>query len=377
MQVLKANWYKYILCLWIVLIVVIGCGKCESGFYDADNTTNVREMVMPSAVIAASVEYIPIDSTRDGNINGETTTTVQTESSTEEETTTLEETTSVRQETTTSQETTTKRKETTTKKEETTTKLNIDVNDYDSVRKVVDGIVKTIISPGMSEFDMVLAIHDWITFNIDYDFTYSNFYVGETLRDGTAVCQGYALTFDMMAELAGIECIFIGGEATNSSGQTGGHAWNQVKVDGVWYCIDTTWDDPASENKDRNNHSSNRYDYFLLSNETFDKNHTTQMEKKDCPYDYDRKTVLKAAVASGVHKNVRYADSVESGVLAISNAVESGQKEFTLWYYDTTVTRSNMGAVIKKVIAASEYSVSVKKSYYPKGGVTKYILKIN
>ena len=25
----------------------------------------------------------------------------------------------------------------------------------------------------------------------------------------------------------------------------GGHAWNQVKVDGTWYYIDCTWDDPT------------------------------------------------------------------------------------------------------------------------------------
>jgi hypothetical protein len=200
--------------------------------------------------------------------------------------------------------------------------------------------------------------------------------VAETLRDGLGVCQGYALLFEMMSEFAGLECIFVGGEATNSSGQTGGHAWNQVKVDGVWYCIDTVWDDPASIGKDRNDNSSNRYEYFLVSTETLHKNHTPLTEFKDCPKDYDKITVLQAAVNSGVHKNVRFAYDVESGVNAIEEAAKNGQKEFTRWYYDTNVTKSNMRSAIDNVIKASSHSVSIKKMYYPKGGVTRYILKI-
>ena len=36
-----------------------------------------------------------------------------------------------------------------------------------------------------------------------------------------------------------IPCKSITGGTTN-----GGHAWNQVYVDGTWYYIDVTWDDP-------------------------------------------------------------------------------------------------------------------------------------
>ena len=36
-----------------------------------------------------------------------------------------------------------------------------------------------------------------------------------------------------------IDCVLVTGTANG-----GGHAWNQVKVDGKWYNIDVTWDDP-------------------------------------------------------------------------------------------------------------------------------------
>lgn len=34
------------------------------------------------------------------------------------------------------------------------------------------------------------------------------------------------------------------------------HAWNRVKVDGVWYYIDCTWDDPVGG-------GAENYQYFL------------------------------------------------------------------------------------------------------------------
>ena len=93
----------------------------------------------------------------------------------------------------------------------------------------------------MSEFDKALAIHDWLTFNLDYDFTYSNYYVEDALTDRRCVCQGYALTFKMMCEMAGLNVIYVTGEGY-SGGAWGGHAWNQVRIDGKWYNVDLTWD---------------------------------------------------------------------------------------------------------------------------------------
>lgn len=38
-----------------------------------------------------------------------------------------------------------------------------------------------------------------------------------------------------------VECITVYG-TPNSSGVE--HSWNQVKLDGDWYCVDCAWDDP-------------------------------------------------------------------------------------------------------------------------------------
>ena len=51
-------------------------------------------------------------------------------------------------------------------------------------------------------------------------------------------------------------------------GNGGGHAWNKVKVDGSWYNIDLTWDDPVSSRPILS------YDYFLVSDAVMKKDHS-------------------------------------------------------------------------------------------------------
>ncbi|MDD6208177.1 MAG: transglutaminase domain-containing protein, partial [Clostridiales bacterium] len=127
-------------------------------------------------------------------------------------------------------------------------------------------IVDQIITEGMSEDDKVKAIHDYLIYHADYvnngDYSSAeNWAYGASgvLLHGEGVCQSYAFAFYMMATAAGLECEVVSGQATNSTGSTGGHAWNRVKVNGTWYYIDCTWDDPVGGGYER-------YDYYLSKN---------------------------------------------------------------------------------------------------------------
>ena len=64
------------------------------------------------------------------------------------------------------------------------------------------------------------------------------------------------------------------GTATNSSGKTESHAWNCVKINGIWYEIDSTWDDPIIIGNGKLSNQS-KYQYFLKGEKTMSKNHTT------------------------------------------------------------------------------------------------------
>ena len=93
----------------------------------------------------------------------------------------------------------------------------------------------------------ILFIHDYLINNIDYDSSYQavgTYSIYGALIEKKCVCEGYAKAFKYLLNSVGYECELLQGTATNSSGQTENHAWNAVKLNGIWYEIDTTWDDP-------------------------------------------------------------------------------------------------------------------------------------
>ena len=61
-----------------------------------------------------------------------------------------------------------------------------------------------------------------------------------SLYENEAVCDGYSVGFDMILEELGIDAMVIAGK-----GNSGGHAWNIVKVGKNWYEVDTTWAKPV------------------------------------------------------------------------------------------------------------------------------------
>lgn len=73
----------------------------------------------------------------------------------------------------------------------------------------------------------------------------------------------------LLLEAAGVEARYISGEAGDEL-----HAWNLVKLDGEWYHLDTTWNDPVP-----NQPGKVRYDYFLASDATLRADHSWEEEK--------------------------------------------------------------------------------------------------
>ncbi len=111
------------------------------------------------------------------------------------------------------------------------------------------------IDENMSDFDKVMAVHDYMVLNYHYDLSSTPNHSITMMVTKTGVCQSYALAFlHLMHELE-IPCIFVGSEAMN-------HAWNLVQVEGDWYHIDLTWDDPVSDK-----FAEVRHTYALLSDE--------------------------------------------------------------------------------------------------------------
>ena len=115
-----------------------------------------------------------------------------------------------------------------------------DVIEYEAK---VQAILKTIPS-GLSDYEKALALHDYIVTHCEYDGTYSNYDAYNVLVEGVAVCQGYTLAYADLLNRVGIENKYVLSDAMN-------HAWNLVKIDGEWYHVDATWDDPYSSKSPR------------------------------------------------------------------------------------------------------------------------------
>jgi transglutaminase-like putative cysteine protease len=143
----------------------------------------------------------------------------------------------------------------------------------EALMKKVDAIIKAIIKPGMTDFEKELAIHDYIIDNCRYDVSgyktndippesYSAY---GALCLGVAVCEGYAEAAMLLLNRAGVECRIVTGISRGE-----GHAWNMVKIDGAYYHLDVTWDDPVG-----NSGSDNKvYHYFNLNDKEISVDHT-------------------------------------------------------------------------------------------------------
>lgn len=125
-------------------------------------------------------------------------------------------------------------------------------------------ILAEIISDSDGEATKAHYIYDYIVNTVvyDYDFTEEIYTddevaVSELFRyrclymegvfglgdngefdDGSrvAICDGLSKAYLSLARIEGMECIKISGTAGGE-----GHAWNKIKVNGVWYMVDTTW----------------------------------------------------------------------------------------------------------------------------------------
>ncbi|MDE6608639.1 MAG: InlB B-repeat-containing protein, partial [Lachnospiraceae bacterium] len=123
----------------------------------------------------------------------------------------------------------------------------------------------SVVKDGMTDLEKAIALHEYIVLNCEYDYeNYLNNNLPSTVYSAygvmvnrSAVCQGYALAYKMLLNMSGIECYMVSSSAMN-------HAWNLIKLDGQYYQVDTTWDDPVWDKFGLVHHS-----YMFVSDEAF------------------------------------------------------------------------------------------------------------
>ncbi len=116
-----------------------------------------------------------------------------------------------------------------------------DKRDVPAMLEKIDAEVKTALSyieDGMSDFEKALVIHNYIVTNYEYDYSYTIANIYDFADKKTGVCQAYSLMYMYIMEKIGIPCTTAPSDAMK-------HIWNMVQIDGQWYHVDTTYDDPS------------------------------------------------------------------------------------------------------------------------------------
>lgn len=143
-------------------------------------------------------------------------------------------------------------------------KYNLTKEEYSKVKERVNSIIAEIINSDMGDFEKEKAINDWIVTNIEYDKSKEKTNAYTALFEGKTVCSGYSHLAKLMLDSVGIQNKLITG---------GDHAWNIVYIEGKWYHLDTTWNDPSYINiSDKINEVS--YEYFNVTDDFISRSHS-------------------------------------------------------------------------------------------------------
>lgn len=190
--------------------------------------------------------------------------------------------------------------------------------------------------------ELEFAIHDYIVESATYDGDAVSLLgnVKENsdnpygiLINKKGICSGYTTTFQLFMDMLEVPCIIIYSE--NAEGEE--HAWNQVQIDGKWYYVDCTWDDPVPDEEGRQ-----PYHTYLNITEEKTENTNHVWDKENC-YDADSYDanyyVVNAVEVKGEEEVQRVIDDAFS---LKQRDVVMKSKEFLAEsiYYDSSVTAS-------------------------------------
>ena len=111
------------------------------------------------------------------------------------------------------------------------------------VKTYIDNFISVNITNNMSNYDKIKIFHDHIINSTIYDKDGDNdlYTAYNLITTGKSICGGYSDIMSIYLNTLGIQNYKITSE---------NHVWNLVNLDGTWYHLDMTWDDPvASDGK--------------------------------------------------------------------------------------------------------------------------------
>lgn len=231
----------------------------------------------------------------------------------------------------------------------------------DKVRKTINKarqVVSGLANRKMPDFDKEKLLHDYIINNTRYDI--KNYDAGVFPEDadtaygclvqGITMCQGYSEAMKLLCDLSGVECLVVKGESLNN-GQWTGHAWNLVRINGAWYHLDVTFDDPLIKSGE----DMLTYHYFNLTDSDIGK--VCRWERADYP-------ACTSVENSYYYKNKLVADNLEEFVSAVRAAEEQRKSQIELKIADYSDDKySDLSDIVFASRTVSRYSSLVNEEF--------------
>ena len=147
-------------------------------------------------------------------------------------------------------------------------------DDYPTVSQRCSELVAECRAEGMSsDYEIALWMHEWLIYHANYDYDHRHYGPDGVLMGGTGVCDSYSKAYLLLLREAGIPVIHI----RNSN-----HSWNAVQLDGGWYNVDVTWDDPGQGG------GKERHIYCFIPDEVMNSDHKDHDSTVSCTsYEYN------------------------------------------------------------------------------------------
>lgn len=245
----------------------------------------------------------------------------------------------------------------------------------------VNYILEEYLSNTNNELTLEYIINDYLLDNTTYDY---NNYLNGTIPDishtaygalinGVAVCDGYAKAVKVLADILGIESGIVTSSEMN-------HAWNYINVNGKYYNLDVTFNDPVPESNRR------RYTYFNKSNDEMSTSHTWNKSQYPKCSDESFKFLrnFDEDDISRVNDRVYYLSSNGSDIYSMDLLGKDNKFEFKGMYprymvgYNNTLNFLDEYKVKVYNIKTKEFKTLSEPNYYVRGlYITDNILNIN
>jgi hypothetical protein len=218
-----------------------------------------------------------------------------------------------------------------------------------------------------------IYIHNYLVNNVTYIDGENCHNAYGAIVNNKGVCEGYSTAFMVLMRRAGVNCILVNGVGNNDD-----HEWNMVELDGKFYHVDLTFDDPIINEGKIN---MLRFSHFNLTEDEISVDHQIKNNYYPIPsakadkynffkffgIEFSSVDINNAAKAIAFAKK----NGIEYAELKVKSGKASDIQSFMQKNYYKVIEKANEYLPYHKISTSGSYSQSIDETH------KIYFIKIN